>query len=196
MKETTSILETANSAQRIGRIRKVSSTMKWVITVCLGLVVLLAIALPPLFLAPDFFDLGNESIDFGDVHRAIGSIPLGQRALLMVMVTSFVAIAAIMLWNLRALFTAFQRQVFFAASTLSRVVWVGIWFVVLGVLDVLEEPVGSILATADYSEGKRMLSIGLDGGELFFVIFGIFFIVLGWILREAASVWEENKQFI
>ena len=54
----------------------------------------------------------------------------------------------------------------------------------------------SALLTWDFPAGEGEIEVALDGGEAFFLIFGALMLVFGWIMREAATIDEENRQFV
>ncbi|WP_114009749.1 DUF2975 domain-containing protein [Cohaesibacter intestini] len=181
---------------RIGRIARVSGIMKWVLTTFMALVFLIGILVLLLLLNPDWLEAGNEVIDFGDSGRTYGDVPQLQRWTLAFFYDACVGTFLMTLWYMRSVFARLQILDFFSSKTLSAMVWCGIWFVVFGVMDFLEEPVASVLTTLDLPEGQRQLAIELEGGEIFFIIFGVMFMTLGWVMREAARLQEENNQFI
>ncbi len=181
---------------RVGRIARVSGIMKWVLTFFIALVVVIGIIVLLLLLNPDWLEAGNEVIDFGDSGRTYGEIPQLQRWILAFFYDASIGTFLMTLWYMRTVFARLQILDFFSSKTLSSMVWCGIWFVIFGVMDFLEEPVASVLTTFDLPDGERQLSIGVEGGEIFFIIFGVMFMTIGWVMREASLLQEENSQFV
>jgi len=181
---------------RIGRIARVSRVMKWILTLFIILVTVIGLVVLCLLLNPDLLEAGNEVIDFGDSGRTYGEVPHMQRWILAFFYDASIGTFLMTLWYMRSVFARLQVLDFFSSKTLSSMVWCGIWFVVFGVMDFLEEPVASVLTTFDLPESQRQLAIELEGGEIFFIIFGVMFMTIGWVMREAARLQEENDQFV
>lgn len=197
--------------KRLNRIRQVSGIMKWFITALIGFLVVLAVLAGGMFFAPEFAgmannptsefgqtfqEIGTETIDFGEAERAITEIPFWQRTGLAVMITIAIATLMVALWQIRQLFVSFSQSDFFSPIALSRMLSLGWWLVAFAIYDVVSDMIGSVLLTLDFPEGQRQLAIEIEGAEFFFIIFGVIMILFGWIMREAASIAEENKQFI
>ena len=182
--------------QRVKRISRVSGIMKWVLTIFMALVFLVGILVLSVLLFPDLLDVSKEVIEFGESDRTYADVPAAQRWGLAFFYDACIGAFLVTIWFMRSVFARFQVSDFFSSETLSSMVWCGIWFVIFGIMDFLEAPVASILTTFDLEEGKRQLVIDFEGGELFFIVFGVMFITLSWVMREAASLHEENQQFI
>lgn len=186
---------TARTARLI-RIRRVSSFMKWFVTLFMLLLILTGLLLSAALLAPQSFDATGELIELGEMKRRLGEIGMLQR----LGVCALVALAFLMLsaicWQIRQLFEFLRQGDFFSPGTLNRFVAIGGWLIAFGAIDILLDPLGSLLLSFDLPEGQRQLSVYFDGGELFFFVIGGLMIVCGWTLREAAQIAEENGQFI
>ena len=186
----------SDKAGRLKRIARVSASMKWVLTLFMLLVVLVGIIVFSEMTGATLLGLADEAIDIDGIERTYGEIPWGQRMVLALFMEFNIASFILVMFYMRRVFANFQKLDFFSSQTLNAMVWCGIWFVIFGIFDFLEEPVGSVLSTMDLAEGQRQLSIEFEGGELFLIVFGVLFITLGWVLREAALLQEENDQFI
>lgn len=194
-----SVLESAQDerAKRLKRIRQISNVMKWALTVVIALLAVGGILIMISVLFPDHLEFAaEETLDAGDIERAIIDIPFGQRIALSIMVTFAFSILIVISWQIRQLFDHFSRTDFFSPRTLSRIVSLGWWLLVIGVYDLVSDPIGSIIATIDLPAGEKVLEISFDGGELLFLIFGTLMILFGWVMREAAIIDEENRQFV
>ncbi|PLW74948.1 hypothetical protein [Cohaesibacter celericrescens] len=183
-------------ALRVQRITRISGVMKWVLTAFMVLVIVVGILVLAVLSVPDLLEVAKDTMEFGGAERVFGDVPAWQRLLLALFYELCIGSFLMTLWFMHRLFSSFQIKEFFSSRALSSMVWCGIWFVIFGVFDFLEEPVSSVLTTLDLGENQRQLEIGLEGGEIFFIIFGVLFITLGWVMREAASLHEENQQFI
>ena len=186
-------------SMRTRRISNVSAVMKWVLVVFMILVVVIGVLiflLLTLSTMPELLGVQDEVMDFGESGRKFSELPANQRWMLAIFVSLSILTFLISLDYMRKIFAAFQKGDYFTSKTLTSMIWCGIWFVIFGVMDFLEEPVSSVLTTMDLGEGEKQFEIALEGGEIFFIIFGVMFITLGWVMREAASLHEENQQFI
>lgn len=184
-------------AQRLRRIHALSQVMKWFATVVIILFAVIAgIVAAAMFVPLAMEFVFTEALDIGDVSREIADIPVVQRIALALLIFLAFIILIIATWQIREVFSHFQRREFFAAQTLSRVISLGRWLVILGLYDFLSDPIGSLLLTIDLPSGQKEVEVSIDGGEIYFIIFGCMMILFGWIMREAASIEEENRQFI
>ena len=184
-------------AQRLRRIHALSQVMKWFATVVIVLFAVIAgIVAAAMFVPLAMEFVFTEALDIGDVSREIADIPVVQRIALALLIFLAFIILIIATWQIREVFSHFQRREFFAAQTLSRVISLGRWLVILGLYDFLSDPIGSLLLTIDLPAGQKEVEVSIDGGEIYFIIFGCMMILFGWIMREAASIEEENRQFI
>ncbi len=189
--------EAADRGKQLTRIRRVSAFMKWAVTfillisLVLGVVITVGITLPAEMLIG-----ADETIDFGETERLLAEIPQMQRVGLSVLTAIAIGILLVAGWNMRQVFKRFQDMEFFAPKTLANVIAFGVWLIAFGVYDLFSDPIGSLVLTYDYPPGKRALDISIDGGEFSFLILGSLMLLFGWILREAALIADENRQFI
>jgi len=183
---------------RLRRIRLVAGVMKWATTGVIALLLVTCLFLVLGMVIPETIDIfsGDERLDFGGVERDMIEIPALQRTGLALVAAIAFVLLIIGTWQIRQLFGHFKMQDFFAAETLSRIVSLGVWFVAFGGYDLISDPIASVLFTYDLPEGQRGIDVTIDGGEIFSLIFGTIMILFGWIMREAASIQEENRQFI
>lgn len=182
--------------KRLARISRLSAVMKWALTLFMAFFAIIGVVYLAGLLGLDFADILEETVDYIEPERRYGDLGFGQRAILALIGDALLGAFLITLWYVRKLFSAFQRHLFFAAETLSDMVKAGIWFLIFGILVILEVPLTTIVGTYDLPEGQRQVSIEFSGGEFLFMFFGVLFIVFGWVMREAAVIDEENKQFI
>jgi len=189
-------LEEVERAKRLSRIRRLSTTMKWFVTVILILVAVFGALLIALLMLPVALEAAAESLELTDLERPLGEIPFGQRLGMGVVIGCAFCLLMGICWNIRQLFDQFRKAAFFAPETLSRMIKIGSWLLAYGVFDILSDPILSALLTWDFPEGEGEIEVALDGGEAFFLIFGALMLVFGWIMREAATIDEENRQFV
>ncbi|EFO29015.1 conserved hypothetical protein [Roseibium sp. TrichSKD4] len=187
----------ARQHPRLNRLYGLSCVMKWVSTLCAAIMVVVALGLALALIDPSLDFLATETAVYLDEQeRPYADIPFVQRMGILCLMLVYFGILIAMAWNLRRLFSQFQELRFFELATLNRILLAGSCLIAFGVFDIVEDPISSILATLDYPEGQRQLIVGLDGSELFFLVFGGLILVFGWIMREAAAIDEENRQFV
>lgn len=190
-------LEQAEREKRLLRIRHVSTFMKWAVTVVLALILVLAVIVSIGIVLPNDLMIGpEETIDVGASERTLGDIPQVQRVGLALLVAAAHIMLMFATWHIRTVFQHFQRMEFFSPKTLSNVFSFGIWLIAFAVFDLLSDPIGSVILSYDLPEGERSLDLTLDGDEIFFLVFGALMLLFGWILREAALIADENRQFV
>jgi hypothetical protein len=196
MEDTMVSPEQVEREERLTRIRQLSNAMKVVVTVILVLISVISAILLLLLLLPALLDVSTGTLALTGVDRMLVDVPVLQRLGLAAVVALAFWLLCRIFWNVRQLFCRFSEGVFFTPGTQSHILKVGTWLLAYGVFDVLSDPIGSVLLTLDNVPGERRLELELSGSEFFFLIFGALMIVFGWIMREAASIAEENRHFV
>lgn len=190
-------LDRTDREKRLARIRKLSAFMKWAVSLVLVAIILLGglvvveLTLPTeLLLSPD------ETFDFAEVERRLDEVPYLQRLGIAALFGIAVALLSLAVWNIRQVFKRFQAMEFFSPKTLANVISIGVWLIVFAIFDLISDPIGSVILTYDFPPGERLVEITLDGAEIFCLVLGTLMLLLGWILREAALIADENRQFV
>ncbi|MEO9530492.1 DUF2975 domain-containing protein [Roseibium sp.] len=191
-----STLEGLERDTRLRRIRRLSNAMKWFVTVLLVLMSVASAILVFMLLLPAFLDVPNGLLDSAGLERKLEEVPVAQRLGLGAMVVLAFFLLRSIFWNLRQLFVQFHDGAFFAPATQAHILNAGFWLIAYGLFDILSDPVSSVLLTWDNAPGARRLEVELSGGEFFSLVFGALLLVFGWIMREAASLADENRQFV
>jgi len=183
--------------RRLRRIRTGAMAVKWILTAAVLAQLALGIGLCLSVLLPDYslFN-GIDSVSFGDAERALKDMALLQRALLAFLAAVSFFLLTNALWTLRNLCARFQKAEFFSPGTLKSLALAGIWLISYAIYDVASDPVAALVATMDYPQAQRIVDVTVDGGEISCMILGALMLLLGWILREAALLAEENRQII
>ena len=57
-------------------------------------------------------------------------------------------------------------------------------------------PLGSLILTYDNLVGSRHLSVSMSSNTYTLILTGGLLIVIGWVMREAARISDENRQFV
>ncbi len=100
------------------------------------------------------------------------------------------------LWQVWLLFRAFARGQVFAEATGRRIGWIGVVIAVLPLVSILAGSAWSVAASIDNPPGERELSVSLSGVDLLGVLLGILLVIIGWVIREAARIADENRSFV
>lgn len=196
MRETAMSSMELERHSRLGRIRRLAGVMKWAAAVVIALLVLVGVFLVAALIWPEPFGAGSETIDFGTLERPIGELPLLQRLGLAALTGVAFLLLTGAFWHVRRIFAQFQKTDFFSPLTLSTVFTFGIWLIAFGLLDAANDPISSLLVSIDLPEGQRIIETEITGGEIFFIVLGTLMLLFGWILREAAMIADENRQFV
>ncbi|QDC08286.1 hypothetical protein FHY55_03080 [Oceanicola sp. D3] len=78
----------------------------------------------------------------------------------------------------------------------AHILRIGTGLLVAVALELLARPLQTTLASLANPPGERVLAISLEGADLGQVLAGGLMVVIGWAMREAAVVAEENRGFI
>lgn len=97
-------------------------------------------------------------------------------------------------WNVWRLFRAFADGRIFTEATGRRIGWIGLVIAVLPLASIVTGSAWSLVASIGNPPGEREISMSL-GTNLVGVVLGILLVVVGWVIREAARIADEN-QFI
>ncbi|MCK7612785.1 DUF2975 domain-containing protein [Roseibium sediminicola] len=196
MRETAMSSLDLDRDRRLDRIRRLAGVMKWVVAALFIVLVLTGLFLIAALIWPEPLGAGGETIDFGLVERPIAELPLLQRLGL----AALTGIAFLLLtgtfWHIRRIFAQFQKTEFFSPATLSTVFAIGIWLIAFGALGAANDPICCFLASLDLPKDQRIIEMNIDGGAIFFTVLGTLMLLFGWILREAALIADENRQFV
>lgn len=183
--------------KRLQRIQRCAKAMKWAASACLAGLVLLSILLALSILFPTFVPLiGDNPVTVGNQERTLSELSMAQRGSVTVLLIVSLSLLMGALWALRRLFERFQNAEFFAGKTLDAMASLGFWLISFAIFDFASDPVSSLIGTMDYPEGQRVVDVAVDGREIFCMILGTLVLLLGWVMREAAVLAEENRQIV
>lgn len=103
------------------------------------------------------------------------------------------------LWALeqmRQLFRCYRSGVVFTQRAAQLIQRIGAGLMGVAGLEALRIPVQTILLSSANPEGQRSVSVGLNTDMVILLLSAGLLIVIGWAMREASLVAEENKAFI
>jgi hypothetical protein len=189
--------KTPNLNARTRRIQKGARATKWAITLCTLAVLffwvedVFAMVMPA---HPFFQDIAT--LEIGELTRPIVEMTWAQRLPLIALVTVSYSLLAGVTLSVRAVCTRFQSADFFSGKTLDNIFSIGVWFISYAVFNIAAWPVATFIATLDRPENERIVDVAVGSDEVFSLILGALLLLLGWVMREAALLAEENRQII
>ncbi|WP_029061549.1 hypothetical protein [Labrenzia sp. DG1229] len=188
---------TSTRSRRLRRIQLGAGLMKWAVSTCVLVLIILTVLLVLSVLFPQVAALtGEQTISIGDSERAFAALSLVQRSALTIVALCMFTLSFGALWTLRSLCMQFQSLEFFSARSLKTVVSLGTWLICCALFEFASDPLASLVVTMDYPAGERIIDVTVDGGEIFSMSLGALLLLFGWIMSEAALLAEENRQII
>jgi len=130
-----------------------------------------------------------------EVTVVAGITPI-KRDLLRVLYCLPLAVTLCGLWNVRMLFGCYARGEVFSPAPAAFIRNLGLVMLASVGVSLLMPIAGSLLLTYDNPAGSRQLSIGVSSDTYMLVLLGGLFLVIGWVMREAARISEENSRFV
>jgi hypothetical protein len=101
-----------------------------------------------------------------------------------------------LLMQAQAVFRGFASGLRFTDLVAVRVARIGWILIAKGCLMPLWRAAAGVVLTIGNPEGQRFLAIGISMDDVLWGIVGALLIAIGWTLREAARIAEENASFI
>lgn len=107
-----------------------------------------------------------------------------------------VVIAAYILWNMRTLFGFYKSGETLSARCADQILRIGQGLLAVGIIGFLSNTVIVLLLTMANEVGTRTLAFTFTDGDIGFFLAGGLIVVIGWVMREAVQVAEENRGFV
>ncbi len=98
--------------------------------------------------------------------------------------------------GMRRLFGRYRRGEILSDACAGDILRIGQALFAAAAVTVILPTLHILILSWGSGEGQRLLSIGLDGSTLGFLLSGALLIVIGWIMREAARMAEDAKGFV
>lgn len=180
-----------DAERRLRRVRRTSGWLKHLATlIVLGLAALgIGLALVPQWLEY------AVTASYPTIPVATGLTAL-KRILLMALISVPLGLMLYTLWQIRMLFGAYEQGAIFATEAADDLRRAGIALVAAAPVQIAVRTLSVLVLTYDNPAGQRMLAIELSSDTYLFVLFGSLLIVIGWVMREAAALSEEHRQFV
>lgn len=100
------------------------------------------------------------------------------------------------LWQVRRFFRLYGENDLFPAEAGRYLRNFGIVLLVLVPIGIVTSSAASVLFSLHKPEGQKQLSIGVSSSEIFVLIVGALFMMIGRILSEAHRLAEESRQIV
>ena len=151
-----------------------------------------AVAYGVLAVAPDTATLAQRfpgvllpdplSVGHAQVAAAIGALP---------------TLAALyVLWQMRRLFRCYRVGQTLSGDAARAILRIGVGILAVLILGVLAHSLQGLALTLGNPPGQRSLSVAVSSADLALALTGGLILVIGWVMREAVDVAEENRGFV
>jgi len=133
----------------------------------------------------------------GDTTFTAATLP-GAAQLSAAIAVSLVQVAALLfaLWNMSRLFGNFRAGRIIAPQTAQRLFRTGQGLVAAALLSILADPVQTVLLSWNLGPGQRQLSVSLSLPDVLFLVAGGLLVLVGYAMREAVALQDENRGFV
>ncbi len=173
------------------RIQKVSKGMVLILTGALVVTELLILAFlfyPELAVQP-FYAAQIVSPDGPP-------LALWQRMAMAGLAMLGMAPAFYIMWQFRALFRLFAAGHIFTATATAHLFKAAKGMVLGGLIAIANTTLGALVLTANAPAGQHVFTVAVSSGQLAGILAGVIFVVMGWVMQEAARLSDENAGFV
>ena len=133
----------------------------------------------------------------GDVKFTAATLPgTAQRWAAIAVWLLQVAALLCALWHMSRLFAHFHAGRIIAPETAQRLFRTGQTLAGAALLGILADPVQSVLLSWNLGPGQRYLSVSLSSSEVLFLMAGGLLVLVGYAMREAVALRDENRSFV
>jgi amino acid transporter len=175
----------------LDQIKRLSNWMFWACTV-------LAYALPAvviLAILRGWFDPEAVVLRFPNLPEGTQATAFQGALVAIVGVLSVYPITLAFL-RMRNLFTRYRKGDILTEPCARDILRIGQALFVVAAMTVVVPTLQVLILSWNNPPGGRILSVGLDGSTLGFLLSGGLLIVIGWVMREAAQAAEDAKGFV
>jgi len=133
--------------------------------------------------------------DFGDVVIADNVSDLSGWS--SVALERLIVVAVIYtLEQMRRLFAQFAKRQIFDITTSDLILRVGAGLLAIVVIAIIIHPLQAIILTSGNPVGQRAISVEIDDSDIGFLLSSGLLMVIGWAMRDAVALADENREFI
>lgn len=101
-----------------------------------------------------------------------------------------------MLFQMRGLFDRYRNGEILTDACAHHILRIGQFLLAFAVITIFAPTLQMLILTVDNPSGRKILSIGIDGTMLGLLLAGALFVIIGWVMREAARAAAENAEFV
>jgi hypothetical protein len=98
--------------------------------------------------------------------------------------------------GMRRLFGRYRRGEILSDACATDILRIGQALFAVAAMTVIVPMLQIMILSWGLGQGQRLLSVGVDGSTLGFLLSGGLLIVIGWVMREAAQAAEDAKGFV
>ncbi len=132
---------------------------------------------------------------FSEIHIS-PDMPLATGVAVLA-VGSFALIAAMAaLWHMHRLLMCYQSGEAISPRTARIILRIGQSLLVAALMSILSVPIQTVLLTLHNPTGQRSVAIGIDTQDMGFVLAGGLLVLIGWVMREAVGLAEDNAAIV
>lgn len=98
--------------------------------------------------------------------------------------------------QMRALFARYRSGEILTYPCALHIRCAGLALIAVAIVQTLLAPLQGLLLTWDNPPGQRVLAVSLTSEALWLALAGLFLVMIGWVMAEAARAAEENAGFV
>jgi Protein of unknown function (DUF2975) len=177
------------------RMQRFSAVLAWTL-----LILSVSLPLAALFTAinADAQALMKAAGLSGEGLRQAQQTPLSpaRRWLLGVLGLIPVVVLSVGLLQLRGTFLQFAKGSYFSPQAIAGLRRFTLMIGLVGLTEIMLTPLQSVLLTLDNGAGQKQLVIAISSSQCMAVVVALCVWVVAWVMGHAASLQEENRQFV
>ncbi len=137
-------------------------------------------------------DIAEEFLEPGKTL----ALNFGQRLIGIVLISLDMIVGIVGLYKASQLFSGFQKGQIFTTEAASQIRTIGWAVVALVPASMIHDTVGAIYFYQILNPGKINLNVSFTDGDIYALVFGLLFVVIGHVMLTAVTISEENQSFV
>lgn len=167
------------------RIRRLAGAMS-VVTLCLGALS----AISSLYFWFDWSSLLPTTPEFERIAPSV------QASLLALIGLPALGLMLWGLWNAFWLFRNLRKGALFVVDSGVRIGRVGIAILFLAPVGIVARAVGTVIVSWNNPPGQQEIAVSVGSADVIMLVAGATLLMLGWAMKEATRIADENRQFV
>lgn len=145
--------------------------------------------------------LNGSTLDAEITKNYLGSdntitFTLGQRMFGVIFMSLSSIVGIIGLYQARQLFAGYQKGEIFTARAAARFQVIGWILIILVPVSKIKETLGAAYFNSILEPDSLKLSLSFLDVDIYAIVFGLLMVVVGYVMRTAVTISDENKGFI